>query len=178
VTATRKFSMFNLAVLLALVAAWDVFMVIPMAWFSPWVTLPILLLGAFGIGYWTGSPFPVRIEISTHQPRLRYLPSILLAMAWTLVWGTWNLVHCWKDWCLHPSTFRYYRSLAFTWGRHDSPKAVTCTECGWAGPLRWMLHSYDGDGCGDVEPVDRCPACGQTEEYQPLLTANNGVWSS
>lgn len=46
------------------------------------------------------------------------------------------------------------------WGRRESPEAIRCEECGWGGPLRWAVHTYQGDGCGDVEPVDECPKCG------------------
>ncbi len=52
-------------------------------------------------------------------------------------------------------------------GRHIDWAPARCSECGWAGPTRWLVHDYQDDGSGeDVEPVDRCPRCGgdQVEE--------------
>lgn len=54
-------------------------------------------------------------------------------------------------------------------GRHTDWAPARCSECGWAGPTRWLVHDYQDDGSGeDVEPVDYCPGCGGShleEEY-------------
>jgi len=67
-----------------------------------------------------------------------------LAVVWTFLWSNWRLatgdIPC--------------------WGRHESPQPVCCDVCGWAGPMRWLLHGYEDDQYGDVEPVDYCPGCG------------------
>jgi len=47
----------------------------------------------------------------------------------------------------------------FLWGRRESPEPIKC-ECGWAGMTRWLVHTYEGDGHGEVDPVDECPRCG------------------
>ena len=172
----RKWSVFNLMLLLCLLAAWW----LATLWlkvFPWWAHLITMGVGALWIGYWLASLAPVYNDQVIRSPRLRYLPAVLLAMGWTLTWGTWKLACRWKDWCLRPTTFRYYRSLAFSWGRHTSPKALLCVECGWAGPLRWMVHTYDDDGCGDVEAVDECPRCG-SQDSAPVLMPRSGAWSS
>jgi hypothetical protein len=47
------------------------------------------------------------------------------------------------------------------WGRRESPEAIRCEMCGWAGMRRWAIHGYQDDGSGqDVEPADECPRCG------------------
>jgi hypothetical protein len=48
----------------------------------------------------------------------------------------------------------------YLWGRHDSPEPIRCERCGWAGAVRWLVHTYEDDGFGDVSPVDECPHCG------------------
>ena len=45
------------------------------------------------------------------------------------------------------------------WGRRESPIPIKC-ECGWAGMIRWLIHTYEGDDYGEVDPVDYCPRCG------------------
>lgn len=46
-------------------------------------------------------------------------------------------------------------------GRHNMWAPARCSECGWAGPTRRLVHGYQDDGSGeDVEPVDYCPRCG------------------
>lgn len=55
-------------------------------------------------------------------------------------------------------------------GRCTDWAPVSCSVCGWAGPVRWLRHDYQDDGSGeDVEPADFCPRCGSgqvEEEYQ------------
>jgi hypothetical protein len=172
-----KTSKFNLAILIVMVAAWTWIAMYCLASAPWWVFLPILSAGAGGIGYWSGGPFPIRIETDAPEPRLRYLPSVLLAMAWTLAWGACRWV---RYACRRPGHFRpaNCRSAAFMWGRHNSPKAIFCEECGWAGPLRWMVHGYSLDCSGeDVTPEDTCPKCGYPDGM-PLLVRRNGTWSS
>jgi hypothetical protein len=54
------------------------------------------------------------------------------------------------------------RNICFMWGRHNSPEPIRCDRCGWAGMVRWLIHTYQDDGTGeDVEPVDECPKCGE-----------------
>ena len=100
----------------------------------------------------------------------------LLAIAWTLTWGTVRWI---RFSCRLPGHFRprNCRQDGFSWGRHSSPKPMICA-CGWVGPLRWVHHCYQGDGCGDVEPVDRCPRCHRADELEPVFTRRNGTWTS
>jgi len=49
----------------------------------------------------------------------------------------------------------------FLWGRRESSEPIKC-ECGWAGMVKWLVHTYQDDGSGEeVEPVDECPRCGK-----------------
>ena len=47
-------------------------------------------------------------------------------------------------------------------GRSEDWEPTYCDEgCGWAGPRRWAIHTYEDDGTGkDVVPFDECPKCG------------------
>lgn len=45
-------------------------------------------------------------------------------------------------------------------GRHTDVDPVMCPRCLWAGPVRWMVHTYFDDGSGESEPIDECPRCG------------------
>ena len=65
---------------------------------------------------------------------------------------------------------------AFMWGRHQSPKAVFCERCGWAGPYRWLVHGYAPLGDDDVEPQDECPRCGSADT-SPVLW-DGKAWGS
>lgn len=84
--------------------------------------------------------------------KLIYFPSYLLAILWTFFWGLWRFLF-------------WIKSVRFpffwhSWGRHESPEPIKC-ECGWAGPVRWLVHTYGDDGSGEeVELVDECPRCG------------------
>ena len=106
---------------------------------------------------------------------------LVIAVVWTFAWGTGRLVKYsdffgWHP-LLGPSTWRQSHLFAFSWGRHDSPKAMWCERCGWVGPLRWAIHTYAGCGDDDVEPVDECPRCG-SESLNPVLMRRNGAWGS
>ncbi len=49
----------------------------------------------------------------------------------------------------------------------DYEHYVKC-ECGWEGWSAQMKHEYKAYGFGDdidVEPMDFCPECGQSEEF-------------
>ena len=61
------------------------------------------------------------------------------AALWTLLWGTARWLRYMRTLPGWPSRCR--RQWAFMWGRRESPKAVRCGECGWAGPLRWAIHT-------------------------------------
>lgn len=86
----------------------------------------------------------------------------------------------WRDWTLLPWWLLRY-AFAWSWlklavlrdrlkgrpnhllawyGRHDDPTPIMCPRCLWAGPRRWLVHTYCGVGVDDVEPVDECPRCG------------------
>ncbi len=93
---------------------------------------------------------------------------LCLAVAWTVVWGT-------ARWLKMGLAKR--RSWAFSWGRHDSPKAMRCAECGWRGPLRWAVHTYEASGWDDVEPVGRCPRCDE-DALHPVFWNRQKGWSS
>ena len=80
---------------------------------------------------------------------------MIVAALWTLLWGT-------VRWLKYQHTlpgWRCRRQLAFLWGRHESPEAMRCRACGWGGPLRWTVHTYEAARWDDVEPVDLCPSC-------------------
>ena len=101
---------------------------------------------------------------------------LILAVPWTLLWGTLR----WARYlCRLPGHYRprNCRRAAFSWGRHDSPKAVRCERCGWAGPLRWTRHTYGPVGNDDVEPVDECPRCGHGEQ-SPVIWNRKKGWGS
>jgi len=101
---------------------------------------------------------------------------LILAVVWTLAWGTLR----WLAFESRlPGNYRPWncRLAGFSWGRHDSPKAVRCPECGWTGPLRWTIHTYADDHMGDVEPVDECPKCGH-QELDPVVWNRKKGWGS
>jgi len=114
----------------------------------------------------------------SRQDNIANTGRLLAALVWTFAWGTarwvWYSIPCGG---MHAGRGLRRRRDAFSWGRRDSPKAVWC-PCGWVGPLRWMIHTYGPDGCGDVEPVDECPRCGGWDLHQPVLMRKDGVWSS
>ena len=96
----------------------------------------------------------------------RYLPLDALrwcfAWAWTQVWYPVNHLHYWIREHL-PRLFlltRYFLPLGG--GRREDPDPVYCGRCLWAGPTRWLIHTYTGgwDEDSDVEAVDECPRCG------------------
>jgi len=90
-----------------------------------------------------------------------------LAVVWTWAWGTARatrevLRHVLRYGDMRGCTapLRQHMCWAWMWGRHDSPEPVLCEECGWGGPRRWAVHTYQDDGTGeDVEPVDQCRRC-------------------
>lgn len=91
---------------------------------------------------------------------------MIVASFWTLLWGTarWlKYLHTLPGW-------RRRRQLTFLWDRHESPEAMRCRECGWAGPLRWTVHTYQAAGWDDVEPVDLCPSC-RADALSPAFDA-------
>jgi hypothetical protein len=109
----------------------------------------------------------------TPDEELANMMRALFAIAWTFAWGTLRwLFHKPRGW-----TFWQWRRMAFAWGRHESPKAAYCEQCGWIGPYRWLVHGYAGCGNDDVEPIDECPRCGSTD-MDPLLKRRNGAWCS
>ena len=85
---------------------------------------------------------------------------MIVAALWTSLWGT-------ARWLTYR---RYRRQLAFLWGRHESPEPMRCRECGWGGPLRWTVHTYQAAGWDDVEPVDLCPSC-HSDTLSPAFEA-------
>ena len=98
---------------------------------------------------------------------------LLTAALWTLFWGTAR----WLKYTRTLPGWRCRRQLAFMWGRRESPKAVRCRDCGWTGPLRWVVHTYEAAGRYDVEPVDRCPCC-DADELSPVFRRGKGAWTS
>lgn len=105
---------------------------------------------------------------------------LLLAVIWTLGWGTLRFLDhllkrliFWPELRLSIRSLRVLRALAFCWGRRKSPKAVICECCGWAGPMRWAAHGYDYEGF-DAE----CPHCGRMETLRPLVKLARRAWSS
>lgn len=73
------------------------------------------------------------------------------ALCWMFAWFIWRRI-------TDPTGEPAWQAM---WGRHESPEPVMCECCLWAGPRRWVIHGYQSDGDGDVEPVDECPRCGQ-----------------
>jgi hypothetical protein len=90
------------------------------------------------------------------RPRLRYWPAFLLALIWTLAWGCLR----WPRLRAAAHSSRTAWRWAFAWGRRECPEPRVCERCGWAGPHRWMIHTYRASGRDDVEPIDECPVCG------------------
>ncbi|MBU0598722.1 hypothetical protein KKF61_07120 [Patescibacteria group bacterium] len=86
--------------------------------------------------------------------RIIFLPSLFLAYIWTWIWGTYRFIKYWNK--IHP---RWRIDFAYHWGRHESPRPTIC-DCGWMGPMRFLIHTYASYGEDDVEPVDKCPKCG------------------
>ena len=81
----------------------------------------------------------------------------------TFLWGNWRWIggpifhpivysNCTKD----EKNLR--KKFCFMWGRRESPEPIKC-ECGWAGMIKWLIHTYEGNGHGEVDPVDECPRC-------------------
>jgi hypothetical protein len=99
---------------------------------------------------------------------------LIVAVLWTLFWGTDR----WLRYESRHSEFKMGRREAFMWGRRESPKAMRCEDCGWIGPLRWAVHTYRNDGCGDVEGVDLCPRCNAEESIMPVLRPKERAWTS
>lgn len=74
------------------------------------------------------------------------------------------ITHLWGNWRLYTlkglhNNYGYTKTLCFLWGRRESPEPIRCKDCGWAGMVRWLVHTYEYDGFDDVEPVDYCPRC-------------------
>lgn len=78
-----------------------------------------------------------------------------LAYLWWLVWGFGRWL--WR------ATETYYIGPTEYWdgSRRTSWKPKHCKDCGWRGPLRWAVHSYDSRGSwdADVVAVNHCPGC-------------------
>jgi hypothetical protein len=93
-------------------------------------------------------------------------PRYLLALAWTLAWGTSRTINqllrhitgC-GDLSSCTARWRAHIAWAWVWGRWESPRPAHCSACGWRGPERWLVHTYESDQRGDVTPVDECPVC-------------------
>lgn len=81
-----------------------------------------------------------------------WLLRLLFAWLW---WQAWPLVQ------LVRGRWRTKSAMSYSYGRHDDPTPVMCPRCLWAGPRRWLVHTYTAVGMDDVEPVDECPRCGQ-----------------
>ena len=77
--------------------------------------------------------------------------SWLLAYVWWLLWGFGR----WLWLADGPEHWTWYWRSS----RRTSWWPLRCAACGWRGPERWTVHSYKGDGMGDVTPVSECPAC-------------------
>ncbi len=93
---------------------------------------------------------------------------LILAVLWTAVWG-------YLRWCRNCLSFprwtvRQSRRFGFTWSGFESPKAMRCRGCGWAGPLRWARRSYDHDTHA------LCPDC--RGGLEPVLRRRDGCWAS
>ena len=80
------------------------------------------------------------------------IPWWLLRYAFAWVWA-----EAWATWKIGKGIPAGWANL---YGRWESPEPVMCPRCLWAGPRRWVIHTYQDDGVGDVEPVDECPRCG------------------
>ena len=78
-----------------------------------------------------------------------HLARWVFAYIWTRLWGFCRLLrHGRKPW-------------VWMWGRWVSPEPMMCPRCLWAGPTRWLVHTYESCGDeGDCEAVDECPKCG------------------
>jgi hypothetical protein len=94
-----------------------------------------------------------------YRPRLRYWLAFVLALIWTLLWGCARWPYLRFYFRCASNAGRVAWCHAFSWGRRECPEPVVCKQCGWAGPGRRSVHTYEPDGCGDVEPVDECPRC-------------------
>lgn len=84
------------------------------------------------------------------------------AWAWTQVWYPVCRLHWWirsHAWTVFWFTRHF---LPLGGGRREDTDPVYCPRCLWAGPTRWLVHTYTGgwDEDSDVEPVDECPRCG------------------
>lgn len=94
---------------------------------------------------------------------------------WDIVLIPWWLLRyafawCWFNLCVTINIVKYWHIKNHPFiklltepgtGRQDSPMPFMCPRCLWAGPVRWMVHTYCDDGSGeDVEPIDECPRCG------------------
>jgi hypothetical protein len=71
----------------------------------------------------------------------------------------WSLVRYAFAWTW--ATFWYPIAITRNWpyGRYTQPDPVMCPVCWWAGPIRWLYHTYTGDE-EISEAVDECPRCG------------------
>ncbi len=95
------------------------------------------------------------------------------------MWRDWALIPYWIArfvfaWCWAESRYPLWRfhswltvqfnfrtRLLPSWGgRHVDVDPVACPRCLWAGPRRWVTHTYTSIDEYDVEAVDECPRCG------------------
>lgn len=90
---------------------------------------------------------------------------------WALLpfWAT-RWVFFWLLWLAISALERHRIIRQVQSGRHTDLNPVLCTRCGWAGPVRWLVHTYHSYYTGggsdessdyDSEPADECPRCGQ-----------------
>ena len=103
--------------------------------------------------------------------QIYYSMQFLKAIIFTFLWGNWRwITPILKNLRTHLNLTKQERQLrkkfCFMWGRYESPEPIRCSECGWAGSIRNLIHTYEGyqlDGDEpDVDPVDKCPRCGVT----------------
>lgn len=88
-----------------------------------------------------------------------WLARYAFAWCWSIPWyGALRF----NIWLSRDKPSRGWRHFPGPTGRHNQPDPVICPRCLWAGPVRWLVHTYGDDGSGmDVEPVDECPRCGK-----------------
>ena len=92
---------------------------------------------------WTVPPW-------TFTENVANLVRLFLAICWTSAWLTARCIR-------HPRWSTKWNAL---WNCRVSPRPYRCTDCGWAGPLRWATHTYERAGDDDISGVSLCPRCG------------------
>lgn len=72
-------------------------------------------------------------------------------LKWLWYWWTWRAVIKVGSW---------FGCYWWCGGRRTDGDPTVCGDCGRVFRVRDLVHSYQSDGCGDVEGVDECPNCG------------------